>query len=660
MISRATWISIVITCCPATWLSAADPQLERVTPLALQPGQKSVLQVVGSNLEKPTGLWTSFPAEVEVLPQGGFQVQVDEQVPSQVGAVRVITQNGVSNLRLVLIDHLPTGDGQDGQLVIGEAIEGHVENESVHSFQLEAEKGTSLTLDVWGRRLGSKLDPVIEVFDADGREIAASDDEPGLRGDCRVWFQVPTSGSYVVRLRDASFSGGLQSFFRLRVGSFRPQDILYPPAIQRGSSATLVPVASSLHASLPIEIPGEFPGRVQWIDAGDVAAISQVRVTDRQEHAEPMPAERARVIPFSIGDGVSGWFSESAEMDRYSFTVEKPGPVSFHAETRALHSSALVRISIVNEKQEVIAVAEPDEKLQQQLTADLAQAGTYQLVVEELLQRSGRRFFYRVTSDEKQPAFRLSIVGDAFNASDDRLLTVKVTALREGYDGEIALRLVGVEGELLLQDEIIAAGAKETELKIQLPADWSPGTVRQIGIVGHGVAARYETLAEQDALKFPRGNLGLFEGFVSDEQTAVTNFAEYDIELPSAGRYQLRLKYAAKQSRPAILSINGKLVKKDAMKNVTGGWDLGSQQWHREGTYDFQAGKNVVRIERDGTVSHLSLLRVTRELESNDLSRSPVCRATCRDWLRSQLHQLPFPPEDLVWTVAVEVGGTKD
>ena len=95
-------------------------------------------------------------------------------------------------------------------------------------------------------------------------------------------------------------------------------------------------------------------------------------------------------------------------------------------------------------------------------------------------------------------------------------------------------------------------------------------------------------------------------------------------------------------------------------RNVTGGWDLGSQQWHREGSFDFKAGKNVVRIERDGTVSHLSVLRVTRELEGPPLPGSLVQRATCRDWLREQLHQMPFPPEDLVQTVVVGVGGTRE
>ncbi|MDP7205311.1 MAG: hypothetical protein QGH11_07080, partial [Pirellulaceae bacterium] len=168
-------------------MPAAELQLERVSPRAIKPGQASVLQVTGSNLEKPTGLWTSFPAEVMVLPDGRFQVQVDSQLVPQVGAVRVITAGGISNLRLVLIDRLPTAARQEkemqGQgLAVGEAVEGHLESESVRSFQLDAEKGTAVTLDVWARRLGSRLDPLLEVFDAGGREIAVSDDEPGLDG----------------------------------------------------------------------------------------------------------------------------------------------------------------------------------------------------------------------------------------------------------------------------------------------------------------------------------------------------------------------------------------------------------------------------------------------------------------------------------------------
>jgi len=665
MISRAPWIACAFAFGVVPWLPAADLQLERVSPCAIHPGQVSVLQVTGSNLENPTGLWTSFPAEVKVLPDGRFQVQVERQVVPRVGAVRVITAGGISNLRLVLIDRLPTAAQPDNQkqgqvLAVGEAVEGHLESESVRSFQLNAEKGAALTLDVWARRLGSRLDPLLEVFDAGGREIVVSDDEPGLDGDCRVSFEMPAGGPCEVRLRDATFSGGGQSFFRLRVGSFIARGILYPPAIQRGGQARLTPVAGGEFSAPQAVIPVDFPGRVHWFDSGDSLAMSSLRVTDRKEHVEMMPAGPDSITAIAVGDGVSGWFSRPAEVDRYELVIEKPRQVSFQAETRALHSSALLRMSIVNEKQEVIGEASPNEKLQQALVVNFSQPGKYQLLVEELLQRSGRRFFYRVTCDEKKPSFQLGIQGDAFNTSKDRILAVKVNVVRDGYDGEIVLRLDGLEDNLSLENEVIGAGAKETELKIHLPSDWSPGTIRQVGIVGRAEADEYDTLAEQDALKFPRGNLGIFEGFVSDKQTAVTNYAEYDIELPAAGRYQLRLKYAAMASRPALLKVNGTLVKEDAMKNVTGGWDLGSQQWHREGTFDFQAGKNVVRLERDGTVSHLSVLRVTRELESQPTPGSLVQKATCRDWLREQLHQMPFPPEDLVQTVMVGVGGSKD
>ncbi|MDP7206924.1 MAG: hypothetical protein QGH11_15215, partial [Pirellulaceae bacterium] len=235
-----------------------------------------------------------------------------------------------------------------------------------------------------------------------------------------------------MRLRDATFSGGSQSFFRLRAGSFSARGILYPPAIQRGGQTRLTPVAGGEFSAPQAAVPVDFPGRVHWFDSGDSLAMSSLRVTDRTEHVERMPAGPGSLTAIAVGDGVSGWFSRPAEVDRYELVIEKPRQVRFQAETRALHSSALLRMSIVNEKQEVIGEAGPNEKLQQTLVANFAQPGRYQLLVEELLQRNGRQFFYRVSSDEKKPSFQLGIQGDAFNTSKDRILAVKVSVLRDG------------------------------------------------------------------------------------------------------------------------------------------------------------------------------------------------------------------------------------
>src|SRR5262249_47570836 len=82
------------------------------------------------------------------------------------------------------------------------------------------------------------------------------------------------------------------------------------------------------------------------------------------------------------------------------------------------------------------------------------------------------------------------------------------------------------------------------------------------------------------------------------------NVAEYDISIPRAGTYQLELRFAALESRPVELEINGDLVKSGAAAATTGGWYPAQQKWSVEGVFAFVAGKNRIRLKRQGPFPH--------------------------------------------------------
>ena len=100
-------------------------------------------------------------------------------------------------------------------------------------------------------------------------------------------------------------------------------------------------------------------------------------------------------------------------------------------------------------------------------------------------------------------------------------------------------------------------------------------------------------------------------GIISDKGAPVT-WAEFDIELPGEGTYQVEFRYAAESSRPGKLSINGKLVKEKSMAEVTGTWYPDSQKWFVEGRYQFKAGRNILRFEAAGLMSHLDKIVIAR------------------------------------------------
>ncbi|MFM2093684.1 MAG: hypothetical protein RIS70_808, partial [Planctomycetota bacterium] len=98
--------------------------------------------------------------------------------------------------------------------------------------------------------------------------------------------------------------------------------------------------------------------------------------------------------------------------------------------------------------------------------------------------------------------------------------------------------------------------------------------------------------------------------------------AEFDVTVPTAGRYQLETRYAAAASRPVEISLNGKVVKADGLRNVTGSWNPDTQKWHVEGVFDLQAGANVIRLYRVEPFPHIDKLLVAPAALPEELAKA--------------------------------------
>jgi hypothetical protein len=151
-----------------------------------------------------------------------------------------------------------------------------------------------------------------------------------------------------------------------------------------------------------------------------------------------------------------------------------------------------------------------------------------------------------------------------------------------------------------------------------------------------------------EAENFARGNVKKeFAGYgekigVIYNQGELPNFAEYEVTvavwpseprdpsplapLPAGERgavlrrapaYQIELRYAAAESRPVKLFINGRLVQAGAAGNVTGSWYPDTQAWAAEGIFTLRDGPNTIRLERAEPFPHLDKLALV-PLESAD------------------------------------------
>ena len=91
------------------------------------------------------------------------------------------------------------------------------------------------------------------------------------------------------------------------------------------------------------------------------------------------------------------------------------------------------------------------------------------------------------------------------------------------------------------------------------------------------------------------------------------NRTEYKITVPTAGPYQLDLRYASGDPRPIRVYANGSLVLSNAAGKVSGGFNPEHQKWFAEGIFILRAGENTIRFERESYFPHIDkLLLVAR------------------------------------------------
>ncbi len=117
-----------------------------------------------------------------------------------------------------------------------------------------------------------------------------------------------------------------------------------------------------------------------------------------------------------------------------------------------------------------------------------------------------------------------------------------------------------------------------------------------------------------EAENFSRGNgLKTFDGYGKDIGVLLSSGptqVEFDLPIEKAGKYSLHMRYAAADSRPAKLIINNKLINEMATGNVTGTWYPDSQKWFWEGTFQLDAGINVLKFDWASPTPHIDKILV--------------------------------------------------
>lgn len=523
MLPRCWWASVLLVILGTALAQekTSAPTLTRVYPSGVQVGQAAEITFEGTNLDEPTGLTTTFPAQWEILP-GNSPTQLRMRVTALPGAwlgwhlIHVVTKKGVTNGRLFCLDELPqvltTGtphSPEQAQAVAPPCVVcGVLDKDHSHWFRLSVQAGQRLSFEVLGRRLGSRLDPQLALYDGSGkRQLAFSDDAPGQQKDPRLHGVFTDAGEVLVELRDVRYQGGPEAGYRLRIGDFPLVSGPFPLAVERGKTgevqfvslqgSCVAPVVvdtaeilkqNKLSATSFMPVWTRGPAHLPRHPLGLPSWPAPLRLSAFPEMVESGTNDSmssAHEVP--VPSGVSGRFTQPASKRFYRFQGKKDQHYLLTVTSHAIGLPTTVFLTLLDNQGRTLATSNPtDDPVHIQFKAPAD--GVYVVQAEHLFDAGGASEIFRLEIKPVAPDFHLEAATDHVNLPSGHGAALLVTARRELFDGPI--EIVATENSQVVGT--IPAGQARTFC-------WLPATLAKaprLQLAGRAVGITEGPLAE--------------------------------------------------------------------------------------------------------------------------------------------------------------------
>ncbi len=477
-------------------LFGAAPALTELSPRGAQRGTAITLTLTGSGLEGAQVLSTLPAAFATLTPREPrladteltFLVELKKDAAIAVYPIRVRTAEGLSNILLFSVGSFPETAEEESEAMApdysndsaGKAqplrppvtISGRLRGYDQDYYRLQAKKGERLVIEVEARRAGSAVDPLLRVSDAAGKEIARNDDAPGLGVDARLDIEFPADGEYFIAVHDSKFSIQAQNFYRLKVGNFIYAGGIFPLGWRHGDQVEVELFGGNLPA--PIKVRPDLSGpaingfAMVSVPGSDASLPFPFAVSDRREILEP-PATPAGSTPAALEAEtvVNGRISRPREVDRYKLAVTPGDHWLVELQNASLGTSRLYGVLTIYDAAGKKLASAGDTGQEPPLSflvsagdtaadphlAFKAPAGMREIVVtvEDLLDRGGPDFGYRLVAEKQPPDFRLTLSSPFVNIPLQGSVPVVAVAERRGYMGPIKLRVAGAPDDLLIE-----------------------------------------------------------------------------------------------------------------------------------------------------------------------------------------------------------------
>lgn len=377
--------------------------------------------------------------------------------------------------------------------------------EEIDRYTFTAPRTGPITLDVWTRRLKTKMNAILEVRDATGRLVADGADTAG--NDLQLTFAAQQGVAYTVSLYDVDFRGYTAYIYRLVIHD-GPQVVAAIPAVgKRGETRPVEFLGYGLATGAPqiesvtqaVTFPADpqvqsFPFRIET-PHGKGLPFS-LAVSDRVETVEPPPgpaAARKLAVPAALTGVLEQRFGE----DRYALDGKKGETWQISARSAVAGAPLDLSLALFDAAGKEIARADNlagtiDTTLLFPVPAD----GAYQLAVTDVSGQSGTRAsVYHLDVEIPLPDFTIN-VPEVLSVPLAGKIPLPVKATRKaGFAEPIKLQLTGLPAGITVPADLTIPGDK-VDLAVELTC------AADVAVVAGVISVRgTSTLAGQPAMR---------------------------------------------------------------------------------------------------------------------------------------------------------------
>jgi hypothetical protein len=370
-------------------------------------------------------------------------------------------------------------------------VNGQIASGEVNRYRFEARQGQRLVLSTLARQLipfvadavPGWFQPVLTVFDANGKELAYADDYR-FRPDPVILFEVPKDGEYVLAITDAIYRGREDFIYRTTIGETPFVTSVFPLGAQVGALVTPKLKGWNLQdAVLPPPGKDAPPGiislvasRKEMISNPVSFALDELPEGVDMENNNSLTNAQKVTLPLII----NGRIDQSGDRDIFRFTGQSNDTIVAEVLARRLDSPLDSILKLTDAAGKVLALSDDHEDLSSGvnthqadswLMARLPADGKYFIHVGDTARQGGEEYAYRLRLSPPQPDFELRATPSSARIRTNSSTVLTVFAQRkDGFTGSIKLVLKNPPEGYSAVPVKVTAGQNNAALTIKGPA----------------------------------------------------------------------------------------------------------------------------------------------------------------------------------------------